>query len=245
VTKVLTIAHRGASQQAPENTIPAIQKAVEAGVDMLALEVQKSRDDQPLLIADVSLDRTTNGTGRVVRMTAEEIRALDAGSWFDPEFAGTKVPTLSEAAKAAGAKTRLMLLLPETRAGTPWAEHLLKALKDRKHPAEDVLLFTDSDSLKSFREVAGEFSYSLALGEKVDGWLYLEKADKMKLTVVRPYRSQIDSVLVRQAHAKNIKVMAYFANEEEDLRALLDLRVDGIITGRPERLKNLLKEVKE
>ena len=245
MTKVLIIAHRGASQAAPENTIPAIEKALEAGVDMLALEIQKSKDNQPLVLADVSLDRTTNGTGRVARMSADEVRKLDAGSWFNEKFAGAKVPTLAEAAKAVGGKARLLLSLPETRAGTPWAEQLHKALKDRKTPAEDVLVFSDSESLKSFRELAPEFSYSLALGEKVDGWLYLEKADKMGLKVLRPHRSQIDSVLIRQAHAKNMKVLAHFANEEDDLRDLLDLRVDGIVTGRPERLKGLLNGMKE
>lgn len=244
MAKVLVIAHRGASQSAPENTIPAIEKAVKAGVNMLALEVQRSRDDQPLVIADVSLDRTTNGTGRVARMTAKEIRALDAGSWFKEEFQGTRVPTLEEVLKAAD-KLPLMLALPETRKGTPWADNLLKVLKGRKNPAEDVLVFTDSESLKGFRELAPQFSYSLALGEKVDGWLYLEKADKMGLKVVRPYRTQIDSVLVRQAHAKNIRVIAYFANEEADMRQLMELRVDGIITGRPERLTSLMDGAKE
>jgi glycerophosphoryl diester phosphodiesterase len=244
VIKPLIIAHRGASQQAPENTLPAIDKALEEGVDILALEVQRSKDDQPLVLADVSLDRTTNGNGRVARMTSDEIRALDAGSWFDPEFAGTKVPTLAEVIKKVGAKARLMLMLPETRAGTPWAEQLLKDLKGRKKPEEDILVFSDSESLKQFRELAKEFSYALVLGEKVDGWIYLEKAEKIGLKVVRPYRAQVDSVLVRAAHAKGIQVFAYFANEEADLRELLELKVDGIITGRPERLKAVLAETK-
>jgi glycerophosphoryl diester phosphodiesterase len=242
---VLIIAHRGASQHAPENTLPALEKALESGVDMLALEVQKTSDHQPLVLADVSLDRTTDGTGRAARMSAAEIRALDAGSWFDAKFAGTRVPTLAEALACVGAKARLMLAVPETRAQTPWAEQLLEVLKARSKPADDVLLFSDSESLKAFREMAPQFSYALALGEKVDGWLYLEKAEKMKLKVLRPYRAQIDSVLVRQAHAKNMAVYAYFANETEDLKALLDLRVDGIITGRPERLKNMLGAPKE
>ena len=121
-------------------------------------------------------------------------------------------------------------------------QRLAEVLKTRAQPAEDVLVFSDSESLKSFREMAPAFTYALALGEKVDGWLYLEKAGRMGLKAVRPHRAQIDSVLVRQAHAKNIKVFAYFANEEADLRELLDLRVDGIVTGRPERLKKLLDE---
>lgn len=244
MAKPLIIAHRGASQQAPENTLPAVRKALEAGVDMLAVEVQKTRDDQPLVLADVSLDRTTNGTGRVARATAAEVRALDAGSWFNPAFASVKVPTLAEVAEAAGRQARLLLSLPETRAGTPWAEALAKALRARPQPAEDVLVFSDSESLRSFRELAPAFGYALALGEKVDGWLYLEKAARMNLKVVRPFRAQIDSVLVRQAHAKSIQVFAYFANEEADLRELLELRVDGIVTGRPERLQKLLQETK-
>jgi glycerophosphoryl diester phosphodiesterase len=242
VTKVLTIAHRGASHQAPENTLPALKKALEAGVEMVALEVQKTKDNQPLVLADVSLDRTTNGTGRVARMTADEIRALDAGSWFNPDFKGAQVPTLAEAIKAIGSKARLLLAMPETRAGTPWADAVLAALKARAKPADDVLVFNDSDSLKSFRDIAKDFSYALALGEKVDGWVHIEKAEKMGLTVVRPYRSQVDSVMVGQAHSKKIKVYAHFANEETDLRSLLELHVDGIVTSRPERLQKLLSE---
>jgi len=240
VTKPLIIAHRGASQQAPENTLPAIEKALLEGVDMLALEVQRTKDDQAILLADVSVDRTTNGSGRAARMAAEEIRALDAGSWFGAAFAGAKVPALAEALAATGSKARLMLTLPETRSGTPWAQRLAQELQARPQPDQDILVFSDSESLKSFREMAPAFTYALALGEKVDGWLYLEKAGRMGLKAVRPYRAQIDSVLVRQAHAKNIQVFAYFANEESDLREMVELKVDGIVTGRPERLKKLL-----
>ncbi len=243
--EMLIVAHRGAAQQAPENTLPAIKKALEAGVHMLSLEVQKTKDDAPIVLADVSLDRTTNGTGRAARMTAKEIGALDAGSWFNGDFAGAKVPLLSEAVKAVGDKARLMLTLPETKTGTPWIDKLAKVLEARKKPAEDILVFSDSDSLKTFREKAPDFSYALALDEKVDGWLYLEKAGKMNLKHVRPHRSQVDAVMVRQAHAKGIAVIAHFANEEADLRSLVELRVDGIVTGRPEKLTTILAEFKK
>ena len=243
--EILIVAHRGASQHAPENTLPALAKALDAGVHMLALEIQKTKDEQPILLADVSLDRTTNGTGRASRMTAKEIGALDAGSWFDDDFVGTKVPLLSEAIKAVGEKARLLLSLPETKSGTPWSDELAKVLKARKKPADDILAFSDSDSLKAFREKAPDFSYTLTLDEKVDGWLYLDKAAKMGLKVVRPHRSQVDGVLVRQAHAKGIQVIAHFANEESDLKSLVELRVDGIVTGRAEKLKALLAEMQK
>lgn len=243
--EVLIVAHRGASQKAPENTLPAIKQALADGVDMLALEVQKTKDDQPILLADVNLERTTTGSGRAARATLKEIQALDAGSWFNEEFAGTKVPKLAEAIKAVGDKARLLLALPETKAASPWCDELLDVLKARKKPAGDVLLFHDSDSLKFVREKAPDFSYALALDERVDGWLYLEKATKMNLKVVRPMRSQVDSVLVRQAHEKGVQVIVHFANEESDMRSMLELRVDGIVTGRPDRLKALLADFKK
>jgi glycerophosphoryl diester phosphodiesterase len=229
---------------APENTLPAIKKALEAGVDMLSLEVQRTKDNQALVLADVSLDRTTNGEGRVSRATSAEVKALDAGAWFNADFAGEKVPTLAEAFKAIGKKARLFLVLPETRSGTPWMDELLKVLKDRPDPKNDVLAFSDSDSLKQVREKAPDFGYSLVLGEKVDGWIYLEKADKLGLKTIRPHRAQIDSVMIGEAKQKGIQVFAYFANEEADLRAMLELHVDGIITGRPERATALLGEFK-
>ena len=243
--EVMIVAHRGASHMAPENTLPAIKQSLADGVQMLSLEVQRTKDDQPVLLADVNLDRTTNGSGRVTRVSMKELQALDAGAWFGAEFAGTKVPKLSEALKAVGEKARVLLVLPETKTETPWSTELLEVLKARKKPAQDVLLFSDSDSLKFFREKAPDFAYALALEERVDGWLYLEKAAKMNLKVVRPMRSQVDSVLVRQAHEKGIQVLVHFANEEADLRSMLELKVDGIVTGRPERLKTLLAEVKK
>ena len=240
MAKALIIAHRGASQQAPENTIPAINKALELGADMIALEVQRTRDDHPVILADVSLDRTTNGSGRVARMTLAEVKALDAGTWFGDGFAETRVPTLQEALDAIGTKARVLLQLPETRAGSPWAARLLEALGTRKQPDGDVLVFNESQSLKDVRDGAKTFQYALTLGEKVDGWIYIEKAEKMGLRVIRPFRPQIDSVLVGQAHSKKMQVYAHFANEERDMRELLDLRVDGIVTGRPDRLKAVL-----
>lgn len=242
--KPLIIAHRGASHLAPENTLPAIKKALEAGVDMLSLEVQRTKDNQALVLADVSTDRTTNAQGRLARMSSAEAKALDAGAWFGAEFAGEKIPTLAEAFKAVGKKARLFLVLPETRSGTPWMDELLKVLKDRPEPKNDILAFSDSDSLKQVREKAPDFAYSLILGEKVDGWIYLEKADKLGLKYIRPYRSQIDSVMIGEAKQKGIQVFAYFANEEADLKAMLEVHADGIVTGRPERLKALLDGAK-
>ena len=115
------IAHRGASAAAPENTIPAYRAALRAGTTQLDLDVRFTRTGIPVVLHDSTVDRTTDGTGRVSRMTLAELRSLDAGSWYSPEFAGVKVPTLRQAldfGRTRGASFQLELK------GRPTAQQL-------------------------------------------------------------------------------------------------------------------------
>ena len=90
-------AHRGDVAAAPENTIPAFVSAVKKGAGMIEFDVQLSKDGHLVIMHDTSVDRTTNGKGRVSDLTFQELRALDAGGWFDPSFTNTQIPTLEEA----------------------------------------------------------------------------------------------------------------------------------------------------
>ena len=93
---MLLVAHRGASAVAPENTMSAFRRAIEAGADAVELDVQATSDGQLVVIHDSTLDRTTDGTGAVFETDAATIAGADAGSWFSPDFAGERVPTLEE-----------------------------------------------------------------------------------------------------------------------------------------------------
>ena len=239
----LIIAMRGALQQAPENTIPAIEKAVKAGANMIALEVQGTKDGAAIVLADPSLNRTTNGDGKASRMTLKDIQALDAGSWYSAEFAKTKVPTLEEVLEETGKKTGLLIQMPSLRGNEALEANILNALKPRAKSKLDVLAFTDSTELAAFKAKAPDFDYTLVLAENTAGFLLVEKSVKLGLTTIRPFRSQTTADLMRQAKAKNLRVFTYFADEEDEMSKLLELRVDGIVTGRLERLKKLLEEV--
>ena len=93
-------AHRGDVAVAPENTIPAFESAVEKGVGMIEFDVQLSKDDRLILMHDATINRTTNGKGLVNRLTFDQLRALDAGTWYDKSFSDTQIPTLEEALNA-------------------------------------------------------------------------------------------------------------------------------------------------
>ena len=89
-------AHRGLSSRAPENTFAAFALAANSGVTWIETDVDILADGTPILIHDTTLDRTTNHSGSLYELTAEDLPHIDAGSWFSPEFSGEKIPTLRE-----------------------------------------------------------------------------------------------------------------------------------------------------
>lgn len=101
--KIILAGHRGDRRHAPENTMEGFRHAIALGVDMIETDIHMSRDGVVFLMHDAKVDRTTNGTGNTCDMTWEEIRALDAGGWFSPAFAGAKVPSIEEFLSLAAA----------------------------------------------------------------------------------------------------------------------------------------------
>ncbi len=108
-SQISVIAHRGEHLSHPENTLPAFQAAINAGADYFELDIRTTSDGRLILMHDGTVDRTTNGKGRVRELTFNQIRALDAGAKFDPKFTGTKVPTLEEALTLAHGKIAIYL----------------------------------------------------------------------------------------------------------------------------------------
>jgi glycerophosphoryl diester phosphodiesterase len=102
--RIVVIAHRGEHRAHPENTLPAFQAAIDAGADFFELDVRTTFDGRLVLMHDAKVDRATNGSGIVREMTFDQIRALDAGARFSPQFAGTKVPSFEEALALARGK---------------------------------------------------------------------------------------------------------------------------------------------
>ena len=113
----LLIAHRGASALAPENTMAAFRLAVEAGADLVELDVRLSADGHPVVIHDAYLSRTTDGLGPVARTPLAALQRLDAGSWFAPRFAGERIPTLDEVLRWAQSCTPPIPLMVELKGG--------------------------------------------------------------------------------------------------------------------------------
>ncbi len=150
---MLVIAHRGASGNAPENTLAAFRKAVALGATFIETDLQLSRDAHFVAIHDETVNRTTNGQGAVHGMTLTELRRLDAGSWFGSEFAGERIPTLEEILEFS--KKNDVVFYLEIKPGGSWGgEHaLIGSLRESGEIPRVVVISFDAAIVLNLRKI--------------------------------------------------------------------------------------------
>jgi glycerophosphoryl diester phosphodiesterase len=243
----LVIGHRGFSAFAPENTLPAFSLALDAGVDLVELDYRQSADGQLLVFHDPDLDRTTNARlrwggqhPRLEDKTTWEIRSLDAGSWFDPKYAGARIPLVSEALDLI--QPRGIALL-ERKSGD--VSPIVSLLESKRLIGRVVVQSFDWVFLRAFHERVPEQTLAAlgplaglpgakrapgVFGQLTGRWL---KALRKTGASVVVWNKQVSRSAVRHAHEQGLKVWIYTVNRPELARRLLDVGVDGIITNNP------------
>ena len=135
------VGHRGAAARAPENTMAAFKQALADGADAIELDVLKTKDGHFLVMHDDKVDRTTDGTGRVADLTLEQAQKLDAGSWFDPKFAGERPPELGQVLEWAKDKIHVVVEVKRETAAASSGKELVEILRD-KGVSEDVTVMS-------------------------------------------------------------------------------------------------------
>ena len=150
---MLVIAHRGASGHAPENTLAAFKRAVALGASFIETDLQLSRDAHFVAIHDDTVNRTTNGQGKVHDLTLADLRRLDAGSWFGSEFAGERIPTLEEILEFSKRHDAVFYL--ELKPTGAWGgEHaLIGALRQTGEIARTIVISFDAGILEALRRI--------------------------------------------------------------------------------------------
>lgn len=149
------IAHRGVPAEAPENTLAGFARAIDHGADLIELDVCMSADGHAVVMHDDTVDRTTDGSGRVDTLTLAELRALDAGSWLSPDFTGERVPTLREALDFTRGKVGVVIELKASSAQYPGIETEVLACIDAADRRRDVIVISgDHDAIVAFRSLA-------------------------------------------------------------------------------------------
>jgi glycerophosphoryl diester phosphodiesterase len=244
----LNIAHRGASGEAPENTLAAFELALRQGAKGIELDVHLSSDGVPVVIHDPHLRRTTSGSGWVSEHRANALRRLDAGSWFNRRFPekarqrylGAKIPLLSEA--LAWVRHHTMLAFVEIKGGKnayPGIE--AKVLDEIERAGVRRLTTIVSFNLAVLGRVR-ELDSHISLGLDVSrSLLALRRVESLAGKAVLPHWAIASRRFIRRAHRHSIRVFPWAVDQAARMKRKLADGVDGIVTNYPARLAEVLR----
>jgi glycerophosphoryl diester phosphodiesterase len=245
-------AHRGAAGLAPENTLAAFKLALELGVDGTELDLQATKDGSVVVIHDDTVDRTTDGRGRIGDLTLEEIRRLDAGAKFGAAFRGERIPTLQELidlVKAGGNdrfRLNLEIKFADGREGQPpdLEERVLAVLRDADFLPRVITQSFFHPSAAKMKRLAPSIPAGLLVGQRRQPPDPAAAVRDHGVDYYAPHFSLVTADLIRALHRERIPVVTWTVNDPADMRRLIGLGLgtlpgDGIISDYPDRLASL------
>ena len=238
--KPFVISHRGANMLAPENTLAAFEKALEFGVDGFENDCHMTADGHVVVIHDETVDRTSNGTGFVYQKTLAELRELDFGSWFSPDFAGTKIPTLEEWFGLCGSLKVINVELKRAPDGSTACAAATVAMAKKMGLFDRLIISSfDMDMLEACKvadpatRICLLFSPVTPITEEVmDEPVEFAKAHD--LYAYHPFVGMLGHDFVEECQEAGIVVNAWVVNQAHGIETLRDWGCDGIITDEPE-----------
>jgi len=237
----LIFAHRGASAEVPENTLAAFQRAADVGSPAIEFDVKLSADGQVVVIHDQTVDRTTDGHGRVRELTLAQLKVLDAGSWFEGPFRGERIPTLDEVFATFG--RRLFMNVELTNYGSPFDLLVPEvALLVKKHKMGESVIFSSffPNNLSTARRLLPDVPRGLLAFATWKGGLQRLIGRFMDLQSEHPSLEDVTARTILAAHARRRSVFVYTVNEPTDMSRLRDLGADGFFTDDPARALSVL-----
>jgi glycerophosphoryl diester phosphodiesterase len=220
-------AHRGDARAAPENTLAAMRKAIESGADYAEMDVHLTRDGVVALLHDRDLKRVAGVSRRLDELTWDEVRRLDVGSWFDPAFAGERVPTLAEVIRLCRGKIRLNIELKVFGSDRRLARKVSDLV--REHNIEDECLVTslDYDALREAKRHNPRLRTGLTVAHA------LGDVSRLEVDALSIRADFLSDEVLRAAHRLGREVHVWTVNDSRRMTRLMERGVDNIITSDP------------
>lgn len=240
------IGHKGAVDGAPENTKASLERAIALGVDAVEVDIWPTADGRFILFHDAHLARITGHSGWTTALTSGELKLLDVGSSYSPEFSGERVLLLEEALDILADRILLILELKITRHEIErfaWVEERLeKILRSSGALPWTVVISFDHAALLNLREISPDMRIGmLYAGEWLSLWA---EAERLAPEALLPHWAQTTPQLVAEAHQRGLSIYPWLVNHDELLAQFSGMDVDGIITDRPEKLLQMLGRAK-
>lgn len=222
------LGHRGACGHAPENTLASMRKAIELGVHGFEFDIQLSKDNEPVVIHDDTLERTTNGKGCVSDFTLQELQLLDAGN-------GEKIPSLRNVLDMVDKRCRLLIELKAEHSAQGVADIVTHYVQHFGWSYEQLFVCSfDHLQIAAVRAINPDIhTCALLVGIPVS---LAALASEAGAWAINPNVHHITQALVDDAHRRNLKVITWTGNDPRDIERMKALGVDGIISDYPDRL---------
>ena len=225
-TKVM--AHRGASTEAPENTMAAFQKAIDDMADYIELDVQLTNNGEVIVMHDSNAYRTTGVDANIVNMTYKEVKTLDAGSWFSDEYVGENVPSLKEVLELTQGKIKLNIELKPADNGTALAKNTVRIIEKYNMVNDCVITSFSESALKAVKTYNQEIKVGYILSAAYGDFYDMKNVDFFSVNAAFLSKRTIDAI-----HNSGKRVYAWTVNNKESIKNLTNKGVDGIITDNP------------
>jgi glycerophosphoryl diester phosphodiesterase len=226
----LIISHAACGGHAPENTLAGIRKAIELGAEGIEIDVQASADGVPILMHDLTVDRTTNGSGEVAALSLPELRALDAG--------GEPVPTLAQVLDLTQGKVLLIMEIKQ-----PGIEQHIAHIIHEKQALDDVMAWSFYPAaLEGMRAAEPKIPCALLVaGESMAIWEKMRSlAVKLGVQGVSVFAPAIDERIAEDCRRRGLALYSWTPDSEAEIERLLRLGVDGVCSNYPDRVVSVL-----
>ncbi len=231
------IAHRGFKKKYPENTLVAFQAAMNAGVPMIELDVTLSRDRKLVVIHDASLERTTNGHGQVNHYTLNELKQLDAGSWFHSEFTKQRLPELGEILELVGDRVITNIEIKshayEPHHPSDAIEKQVVQLVRQKSSRDEILISSfDINILDQLSSIGDSPALALISNNPADDQT-VKWCESLDLFSWHPDHRIVTGAQVKMMHDAGLRIFPYGVETRKEHARMLAMKVDGVITNDP------------
>ncbi|WP_051405056.1 glycerophosphodiester phosphodiesterase [Bacillus cihuensis] len=235
----LKIGHRGACGHSPENTMASFKKALEYQVDFIEIDIHLSFDGQIVVIHDLTLDRTTNGKGRVQDFTYEELSKLDAGSWYSEGFSGERIPLLSTVLDQTLPFSGVLIEIKHPEHYPEIESILAKELKNRlraSHESPKIMVQSfNIASIKKFHKLLPEVPVGILFKHTPAG---ISNRSLLKYSqfasFINPKKTMVNERLIRKIHTYGMMAFTWTVNNRKHVHSFEKMKLDGITTDFPD-----------
>lgn len=233
--RILVIGHKGASLITPENTIRAFQKAIDLEADLIEFDIHLSKDGEIVIIHDINTLNTSGYNGLVRNMTLNELKQLDFGE-------GEKIPTILELIDIA--KGKIGLIFEIKAQGI--TEKLAKIISKEALISQSIISSFSFKELMNFQKHEPNVKIGLLLSEALKSKRIIKKRIQKAIInqfySIHPHYNIIDNDIIEFCHENNLKIFAWTVNDEKDMKNLVKMGIDGIMTDDIQLLKKIIKK---